>query len=178
MFGEVLDSAGQQSEKTLGRQELMEEAIATQLALWQGHKSYAWAGECGFFADYVYHELKAKGVEARLDSFDNGLTSDGEVLAPPGITLDELGALHVFVGLNHVWLELDGKHFDAATPTGVDRPSDLRHFKQVMVEMMRKRDPVRLQQLLHDYTWWREAEALLMEFESWHQARETDYLPN
>ena len=145
---------------------------------WLGHKSFAWAGECGIFADYVYNAACKKGLAVQVDSFNNEADCDSTVLSPPGVTLERLREVGVLHGLNHVWVVMGGRHYDAATPDGVDNPLDLRCARQVIVEMLQERNPVLLFNLTQRHPWWRESEALATEFGAIYSTRDAQYEEN
>lgn len=153
-------------------------AMTACLADWAGHKSYAWAGECGIFADHVYFEALRGGVEVAMDSFDNSEKCDSGIKPLPGISYEELESLGVLQELNHVWLVHAGRHFDAAHPTGVDDPTELNCFRIGVTDGLQRRSPLHLQRLIREYKWWQESANLLKAFESLATAREEEYEPN
>jgi hypothetical protein len=158
--------------------DLVSSIIRDCLSAWRGHKTYAWAGECGIFADYVYHEAKARGVHVEIDSFDDALDCDSPVAPLPGVSFEALTALGVLRGLNHVWVVSEGRHYDAAAPDGVDAPFELRCVRQALVEMLRMKDPQMLGALSAAHPWWRESEALTDEFIALLPEREEQYEEN
>ena len=160
------------------RQVIVEAAVRTVLAAWRGHKSFAWAGECGIFADYVYHESKRHGVEPLIDAFDNKQNAFSPVKMPPGTSYEELDKLDAFKGLNHVWLVCDGRHYDASVPEGVDDPSELHSFRLGLVYRLQQVAPEALARLCAAEAWWREASALTVEFDKVHQERDAFYEEN
>lgn len=164
--------------ESLARHRIVEAAIRECLAQWRGDKSFAWAGECGIFADYAFHEAQRHGVEPLLDSFDDGLTCADPVSAPPGISLVELEQLGVLQGLNHVWLVCDGRHFDAAHPEGVDNPAQLTSFKLGLVDMLQSVAPDKLKALRDAHGWWQEACQLDEDFQKVYAVRDASYEPN
>jgi hypothetical protein len=154
----------------------MSQAIQACLSDWQGHPSYAWAGECGIFADYAYAEATSKGLIVKFDSFDNGLTCDSSVPAIPGVSYAELTELKV--ELNHVWLVHGERHYDAAHPEGVKDPSELLSFRIGLVLGLRRKSPNLLARLCEQQEWWRESAKKAQAFEAILQERELQYEEN
>lgn len=157
---------------------IVKEVVHQCLAQWQGHKSFAWAGECGIFADQVYFTAKQQGLELQFDSFDNGLTCDSSVTAPPGTSLEELTLLGIANELNHVWLVHEGRHYDAAHPDGVANPADLTSFKLGLVYSLEQLAPQKLEDLCINHAWWQDARKLAHDFSLVHAVRDAEYLPN
>jgi hypothetical protein len=128
-------------------------------------QSLAWAGECGDFADVVWHAARLDGIAVEIAGVLGELQDNGcEYVAPVGVTLENLRSWGVLSELNHAWLMCDGYHFDAATPRGVSTPFELRHFKQVAVEVLREKHPEVLSSLSATHQYWRDAERLTDEF--------------
>jgi len=143
---------------------------------WRGHKTFAWAGECGIFADYVFHEARAKGLAVQLDSFDDDLDCWSSVTTPPGVTIPQLRELGL--SLNHVWVVLDGRHYDAASPAGVANPLDLLCARLSFVEELRDRHPALLASLTSQFEWWQVAEAAEREYQAIFDTRDEQYEEN
>ncbi|WP_126223517.1 hypothetical protein [Burkholderia ambifaria] len=162
----------------LTQREQVSTIVQQCLAAWRGHKTYAWAGECGIFADWVYHEAKARGLGAGIDSFNDALDCDSMLAPLPGVSFDALDALGVLRMLNHVWITFEGRHYDAANPDGVDTPRDLRCVRQTMVEVLRQKAPRLLSELSAAHDWWRESEALTDDFLGMLPEREAQYEEN
>ncbi len=62
---------------------------------------------------------------------------------PEGLTWDDVDQLASDAGFSagtHVWLCLDGRHYDAEAPEGVDNPFDLPFFQRVVHSWMEERD--------------------------------------
>ncbi|KVP65639.1 hypothetical protein WJ96_04530 [Burkholderia ubonensis] len=157
---------------------LVSDVIRRCLADWRGHKTYAWAGECGIFADWVYHEAKSCGLTVELDSFNDALDCTSPLAPPPGVTFETLESLGVLRALNHVWIVVDGRHYDAASPDGEATPCDLRCVRQALVEMLRQSRPQLLGELSATHSWWQESEALTDEFLGLETEREAQYEEN
>jgi hypothetical protein len=130
-----------------------------------GDQSLAWAGECGDFADVVWRAARDEGIAVEIAGVLGELQDNGcEYVAPVGVTLELLRTWGVLSELNHAWLMHAGRHFDAATPEGVLTPFELRHFKQVAVEVLREKQPEVLASLSAAYEYWRDAVRLTDEF--------------
>lgn len=143
----------------------LQELIRATSASWNHEDPMlAWAGECGDFAHVVYYAAREQGIDLRVESFDDGLPDTCEFVAPPGMSLQQLGEYGVLPHLNHVWVIHEGRHYDAASPEGVDTPCRLRHFRQVAVEILRERYREKLAVLCDRHTYWRESVKLLDEF--------------
>lgn len=155
---------------------MFEAALREQIAAWQGHPTFAWAGECGIFAGYVWERCRDAGFDAPLDSFDNSIRCDSMLPDLAGVPRDELELLGK--GLNHVWLVWEGRHYDAAHPEGVSSPFELRCVRQALVETMQGLWPERLQKLCAEHPWWSESARLLAEFLALHDEREAQYEEN
>lgn len=153
-------------------------AIETCLSHWRGHKSFAWAGDCGIFADHAYHEARNSGVEPAFDSFNDALDSISSVEMPPGTTRAELEKLAAFQGLNHVWLVHEGLHYDAASPQGVKDPSQLNSFRLCLVYRLRRTAPDTLSDLCASHDWWRVSAQLAAEFDKVYAERDAFYEEN
>lgn len=160
------------------QREQLSAIVGQCLAAWRGHTTYAWAGECGIFADWVYHEAKDRGLNVEVDSFNDALDCASTVSPLPGVSFDVLDALGVLRALNHVWITFDGRHYDAASPGGVDTPCDLRCVRQAMVEVLRQKAPQLLDELSAAHNWWRESEALTDDFLGMLSDREAQYEEN
>lgn len=145
---------------------------------WRGHKTYAWAGECGFFADRVYHLARSQGLHVGIDSFNDALDCNSPVTPPPGVTLDTLSELGVLRALNHVWIVHADRHYNAASPDGVDNPLNLRGVRQSLVEMLREKNPYLLSELSMKHAWWQESENLTDGFLAMLPEREAQYEEN
>ncbi|MEX3983665.1 hypothetical protein AB4Y45_32305 [Paraburkholderia sp. EG287A] len=154
----------------------MRNVVQQRVDHWRGHKSFAWAGECGIFADYVFHDARAKGLSAQLDSFDDDLDCWSRVTPPPGVTVPQLRELGL--SLNHVWVVLDSRHYDAASPAGVDNPLDLLCARLSFVEELRRKSPDLLRCLTRQFDWWRTAEASELEFQAIFKTRDAQYEEN
>lgn len=148
--------------------------VQAQLDQWSGHPSFAWAGECGIFADQVWHAAQAAGLSVVIDGFSGSLVCDAHLPPLPGIGLDELTALGVAQGLDHAWLTFDGRHHDAAHPQGVPTPWGLRCVRQALVEMLAMVAPQRLDSLCEAHPFWAESKRLSDDFAT--IARERDPL--
>lgn len=153
----------------------LEAVIRQQLEQWQGHKSYAWAGECGFFADYAWRAALLEGLEVSVEGVSQGDDFAAACGCPPGLSASELGQLAI--SASHVWLQLDGQFFDAASPQGTSSILELRCIRQTLVEELQAKAPARLAQLL-EHPWWQESLRLLQEFLSWESDREQQWQPN
>lgn len=93
--------------------------------------------------DLGINELDIAGLLEVGDGPDNGPQFDRELLAthwpniqpPDGLTWDDLDQLSVdadFDSGTHVWLVLDGKHYDAEAPEGVENLFDLPFFRRIV----------------------------------------------
>ncbi len=63
---------------------------------------------------------------------------------PAGLGWDDLDRLSEeagFSGLTHTWLAMDGLHFDAETPEGVENPFELPFFRRVVQSWLAERAP-------------------------------------
>jgi hypothetical protein len=158
--------------------ETMRAVVQQHVDAWRGHKSFAWAGECGIFADYVFNAAREKGLSVQVDSFNDDANCDSAILPPPGVTLERLREVGVLRNLNHVWVVMGGRHYDAAHPEGVDNPLDLRCARQALVEMLQERNPVLLFNLTQQHQWWRESEAMALEFCAIFNTRDAQYEEN
>lgn len=154
----------------------MHTIVQQRVDSWRGHKTFAWAGECGIFADYVFYDARRKGLAPQIDSFDDDLDCWSGITPPPGVTIHQLRDLGI--RLNHVWIVLDSRHYDAASPTGVDNPLDLLCARLSLVEELRKRNPDLLRSLTFQFDWWRTAEAAESEFQSVFNFRDAEYEAN
>jgi len=143
----------------------LQELIEATSAQWnEEDPMLAWAGECGDFADAVYYAARAQGLELEIEGVLGKLHDGCEFVAPPGTSLERLEEYGVLSNLNHAWLIHGGRHYDAASPAGVDTPFDLRHFRQVAVEILREHHPDKLAVLCGQHTYWRESAELLDAF--------------
>lgn len=142
----------------------------------------AWAGLCGDFTGLCYEHAKAKpefssipflSKSVYLSIEDEDTPPTWEMKDLPGFSVNEIQSYRIADYLNHCWLYLDGKHYDAAHLEGVDHPFDLRLFRQVFVEVLQEKSPDRLARLVNEHAWWKESKRLLDEFLGWNDAEET-----
>jgi hypothetical protein len=120
-------------------------------------------GCCSDFVSTVYatfggaKEVYELGIsEVGIDGFmtdrgDGCLSFDRSLLAmhwpavmPPGdLTWDDMDALSEDAGFNagtHEWMVLEGRHYDAECPEGVDSFFDLPFFRRVVASWMIERN--------------------------------------
>ena len=157
-------------------QQVVAQAVQQTLDGWRGHKSFAWAGECGIFADYAFDKCREKGVEPDVHSFYESLDTESRFTGPPGIpmaTLKEWG-----VSLNHVWLHLKGRFFDASAPNGVSSLIELPSIQIGIYHSMKEKQPEKLDGLVELFPWWREAARQATEFDKVFATRDAYYQEN
>jgi hypothetical protein len=97
------------------------------------------------------HEPFEVGIDNLMECEDDEPTvMDRALLAahwpkiqpPEGLTWDEVDQLASDAGFSagtHVWLCLDGRHYDAEAPEGVDNPFDLPFFQRVVGSWLEER---------------------------------------
>lgn len=122
----------------------------------------AWAGECGLFLDVVCQIADERGVAYEIGNAYNGKIDGAALVPPPGLTLEDCTSYRLFENLDHIWLLHSGRHFDAATPSGVAEIFELRIFRQVAVELLRRSASgiTVLNKLMLDHTYWHESAQL------------------
>lgn len=120
------------------------------------------AGGCTAFTRAVRRELGREfcdeigleelGIDNLMESEDDEPTvMDRALLAehwplvvpPEGLGWDDIDALAAAAGFScgtHEWLVLDGRHYDAEAPDGVDNPFDLPFFQRVVAGWLEERD--------------------------------------
>ncbi len=114
------------------------------------------AGYCGDFSDDVFAILHAQGMDAREgpdqvdvamlmapeDDGDEPIRMDRGLLAthwpmivpPEGLDWDDVDAMAAHFSFSpgtHVWTVLDGRHYDAEVPDGVDNMFDMPFFQRL-----------------------------------------------
>lgn len=130
----------------------------------------AWAGECGEFAHVVWETMRDKhGTNVEILNSIDHLTAGA---APPGTTWEELVKLGVVADMWHVWVSLNGRHYDAAHPEGVAQPLELRAIRQGIVEAMEALAEQRLCRLMQAHPWWVESMRLSQELGEWIRSAE------
>jgi hypothetical protein len=121
---------------------------------------------CGDFIQPIYAELGGmlRTYELGIDEFgiqgllnfnpdegvsDVGAPFDREIIAahwpkiapPAGLSWDDMDRLSVDAGLcsgTHVWMVLDGRHYDCECPDGVENPFELPFFQRVIASWKAK----------------------------------------
>lgn len=157
-------------------QQVVAQAVQQTLDDWRGHKSFAWAGECGIFADYVFEKCCQKGVTPNVHSFYDSLDTESRFSGPPGVPLETLKEWGV--SLNHVWLHLKGRFFDATAPNGVSSLIDLPSIQIGIYNSMKDKEPEKLEGLVELFPWWREAARQATEFDKVLATRDAYYQEN
>lgn len=157
----------------MSNNEVIQTAIRLVLAEWHGHSSFAWAGECGTFADFAHGAAKQLGVNSDFDSFDNNMECDSPLPELVGLSKAEMTTMAIPENLNHAWLVLNGRHYDAASREGVETPWDLRCVRQTLVEVLTVAAPAKLQALQSEHAWWKESVQLMSEFEAMSAERDS-----
>lgn len=132
----------------------------------------AWAGECGTFADAVYHSAGACGIALEFAGAMNGEFDGWGPKDLPGISAVDLERLGVLRLLDHAWIRCGSRHYDAAHPQGVDHPFELRCIRQRLVEALAVLAPNVLNKLL-DNEWWSQSQDLLSDMLSTRAEFET-----
>lgn len=142
--------------------------VAQALSEWKaegGDELCAWAGECGTFLEFMIKIAEEQGVAyqvgnaygGKLELITNDVSSALPLIAPPGMTLADSEQQGILANLDHIWLVKDGRHYDGAHPDGVDTPFELRLFRQVAVEILRRNSAPLLEQLVAEHAYWRES---------------------
>lgn len=157
-------------------QQVVAQAVQQTLDAWRGHKSFAWAGECGIFADYVFEKCREKGVEPDVHSFYDSLDTESNFSGPPGVPLAILKEWGV--SLNHVWLHQDGRFFDATAPKGVLSLIELPSIQVGLYLSMKEKQPEKLKGLTELFSWWSEAARQATEFDKVCATRDAYYQEN
>lgn len=157
-------------------QQVVAQSVQQTLDAWRGHKSFAWAGECGIFADYAFDKCREKGVEPDVHSFYESLDTESRFTSPPGIPLEMLKEWGV--SLNHVWLHLKGRFFDASAPNGVSSLIELPSIQIGIYHSMKEKQPEKLEGLVELFPWWREAARQATEFDKVCSERDAYYEEN
>lgn len=146
----------------------IQQIVAQALAEWTaegGEALCAWAGECGTFLEFMTKIAEEKGVSyqvgnaygGKLELITDEVSDVLPLVVPPGLTMEDLQQLDILNNLDHIWLVKDGRHYDGAHPEGVASPFDLRLFRQVAVELLRRNAVALLEELVAEHAYWRES---------------------
>lgn len=161
--------------------------------------SNTWAGQPGAEADdlQVVNGLSVKYWRLSLFEDDRNHPDWSEDQAPTASELAWLTAAEPPAGidwhdldilgfhensLNHFWLLLNGRHYDAEAPNGVDDLFDLPIVRRVLVQLLTDRRPGLLADLVATHPWWADSLAHNVEWEAWWAVAEAtlgtaDYEP-
>lgn len=132
--------------------EIVTRAVQLTLDRWRGHKSFAWSGECGIFADYAFHQCRDLGVEPAIHDFDDSLDTQCAFIAPEGVTMAQL--VEWGVSINHVWLTYQDRFYDASCPSGTDSLLELPSIQLGLYYSLGEQKPEVLHQLVSSHPWW------------------------
>jgi len=147
----------------------------------EGQASNVLEINCGLCEDFAQDVLKELGVEEGercfIVGYDNLDLLDRRWMAkhwpgsklPAGLTFKDLDRFGMDE-TTHVWLTVDGRHYDADCPDGVDSVFELLNFRRNLVCAALEEDPDFLEARKDD-PWWAESIQLHMEFREWRGAR-------
>lgn len=152
-----MDTAGKLTEAIVKiRDRLLSEGIASAAEINAGRCTCVVsdvAEELGGLDAFYEHGMSELGIDQLMivedgepSGFDRDLIADHwkDFVPPEGLNWDDMDAIAAYGNFSagtHEWIVMDGRHYDAEAPAGVDNPFDLPFFQRIVAAWREETTP-------------------------------------